>query len=300
MPRLPRSVLLCALLWPLAAGAADVPWLFAEDFDTDLEAFAREGSSDGQPPEKRLTVTEAAAVPTPGRPDRALEVFFPRADLGNASMAKRVELRLDQASTLHPFGTERWYAWSLYVPEDYGFAGSEIVQQFHGIPDRHPQVGDPFNCTCDVDCDQWRSPPLMFRFDEGRRWDFLIRWSSQRYNCDGNASTQTYRTWAVPEAPQLQLGSWTHWVLQIVWDPRADGQGVVRAWIKDHAHPQGTRVIDYSGPTGFNDAVAPNLKLGIYHHEGTRDWPATVPSKTLYFDRLRIAPADQRPKDLFP
>jgi len=130
------------------------------------------------------------------------------------------------------FNTPVWYAFSTYIPES--FQGEAIISQWHATPD----AGEV-----------WRSPPLALHYD-GTMLRVTERNSDIRIQQDNDAHEQNlYVT-------SLDKETWNDWVFRVVWSYQL---GSVDAWLN------GTQVIEYEGPIGYNDTRGPFFKFGIYN-----------------------------------
>ena len=205
---------------------------------------------------------------------KALECFFDRADLRNESENKRSEVRLID-TLLTSYGQERWYALSMFIPEDYPLnAGKEIVFQFHGMPDKDME-------------EIWRSPPFQLNIEGGTWWNAQVRYDTVDVVTCNHCSKECNKcTLPVNDLfefkHKVKRGSWSHWVFHMIWDPRRDGRGFLKAWLDRK------QVISYQGPIGFHDKNSPYVKLGIYYYNGLDGkWPNDTPKRIIY-DRFWV------------
>ena len=202
-------------------------------------------------------------VDTPVRAGRNAVRFEVRRDDADVADSKRAELKLAPV----PAKSERWYAVSLYLPEEYQEDPTpEIVTQWHATPDFDKG-------------ETWRSPPLALLTHEGK-WRIGWRWDSKRVT-EGNT----------PEGSQgrtlgsYETGRWTDWVFHVKWSWEEDG--LLQVW-KD-----GKQVIHHKGPNAYHDKTGTYFKTGIYK------WPfksdpdaAKVDKRVLYVDEIRIGGPD--------
>ena len=165
--------------------------------------------------------------------------------------SQRVELVPRRCTA--PVGSERWYGFSIYIPNDWvdNRRKDEVVAQWHATPDR--DKGEP-----------WRSPPLAVR-TFSNIWRISCLWDSKPLSIpriEGGAPI-----WKGP----IEKGQWTDWVFHIKWSYRDDG--LVEVW------KNGTFLNRRQGPNCYNDKRGLYFKWGIYH---TRE------NRVLYNDELRI------------
>ncbi len=155
-----------------------------------------------------------------------------------------------------PVGTERWYSFSLLLPEDFPIENNRLVlAQWHGADKKY--LGEPS-----------RSPALAFRFSRGRFF-ITIRHSADRivWNPSDACSMTLFDTERFP------LGVWNDFVVQARWSYREDGQ--VNVWWNDQ------QVVNYSGPVGYNDDLGPYFKFGLYRDDSARTYIA-------YFNHVKM------------
>lgn len=164
------------------------------------------------------------------------------------------------ASPLEPVGAERWYGFSIYLPNTWApDPAPDSIVQWH-------QASDTGG-----------SPPLAIWTRNGR---FLIVQA-------GRPNRPTKRT----DAGSCALGQWTDWVLHVRWSKQ--NNGILEAW------KNGTRVPGLTSPDITDSATNTNngnyIKIGIYKWPwSTPNFtpPSTSRRRVLYHDQLRIA--DQR------
>jgi len=196
---------------------------------------------------------------------RALQIQLHRNDPDIAG-GKRAEIKLDRVE----FGVLYVYRFSTFFPRSYTPDPSyEIFAQWHGRPD--------FDRG-----ETWRSPPLSLvtrdgRFFLHRRWDGARVTSNNQPANEGGTET-------------IELGTypsdrWVDWEIRVRWSYQ--DEGVVEVW-KD-----GRQVVARRGVNTYNDAVAPDFKLGLYKpqwkHKPER---SRTTQRTLYFDRISIERRD--------
>jgi hypothetical protein len=141
-----------------------------------------------------------------------------------------------------PFGTERWYRFSVLVADfdtahvADNFGENTVVAQWHASPD--PLFGE-----------QQRGPPLALRIFNGEWW-ITYGWDTAFRSSSAFLASNRYRIGPV------EPGAWVDWSFRVSWSYRGDGLTEVR---KD-----GELVFERSGPNAFNDVRGVYLKLGLY------------------------------------
>ncbi len=148
-----------------------------------------------------------------------------------------------------PTGTDVWYAFSTFVPEDWTDVGEPVViSQWHATPDL-------------ADGEVWRSPPLAIRYS-GTELTVTGRTSDQRVQTENDGiQLELYR-----HPGELAKGEWHDWVFRVRWSPGEDG--LVEAWL------DGDQVVDHDGPIGYDDETGTWFKWGLYR--GHDDHPETL------------------------
>ncbi|MBB3021705.1 hypothetical protein FHR70_004810 [Microvirga lupini] len=238
-------------LAPVAAGAAvliagHVAYSFAY-YISNLE-FGSKEFADGfeggdlsawQAGETEFCCDHSATVISNGAREgkRALKVSLAPEDPRVAG-SKRAEVRLKAVG----LGEERWYAFSLFVPEGWHpIPEAATVAQWHAVDDK--LLGEA-----------GRAPPLRLVIKDDQL-SIASHWDSRRISGfpflraapEGGAIL-----WSAP----LKRGVWTDWVFRIHWSYGDDG--VVEIW-KD-----GASIARQGGPNAYNDWLGPFFKLGIY------------------------------------
>jgi hypothetical protein len=152
-----------------------------------------------------------------------------------------------------PFHVDRWYAFSVYLPEDWQEdEQNEVIAQWHSSKDVFfGEVGG-------------RGPPLAFRIVQSN-WSITYGFDPDLLS-DAGAKAGNL-AWQGPIAP----GEWTDWVLHVRWSHEADG--ITRVW------QNGELVVDRKGPNAYNDLRGVYLKIGNYHPGQDR---------VVYIDEVRI------------
>lgn len=177
-----------------------------------------------------------------------------------------------------PAGADRWYAFSIYIPEGWvNDPYRDIVAQWHEIPDWH--LGET-----------WRVPPLSLALIGGQ-WQIASRWDSRPVNVGGWSPPAPYggvKEYYMP----LEDGAWTDWVFHVDWSWQSDGR--MEVW------KNGTQVVDRVGPNTFNDQSGNYLKVGVYHPDYQLDTKPVTPLKVVYHDEVRVGGSDATLSDMTP
>jgi hypothetical protein len=203
-----------------------------------------------------------------------LKIYFPRDAYNTSDMGRRVEIK-KHSEILTRREAERWYALSIYVPEDHPTIGYHILQQFHSVED---------------DGEMPRSPAFMIGIEKNGYWGGQIRYSVNKIDTFGNKSTVPKNIPWLDGNPKVMKGEWTHWVYNIIWDWKPGGKGKCRVWIKDSQNPNGKQVVDYYGQIGFNDIKPHYVRMGIYYaHYDLDNWSAEIEALTVFYDRFIVS-----------
>ena len=190
--------------------------------------------------------------------------------------SKRSELALPA----DPRGSERWYAFSVFIPQDWvADPVRDIVAQWHELPDFH--LGE-----------DWRVPPLSLALMNDK-WQVASRWDSRPVNTKDES-------WN-PVAPHggrkeyyfpFRKGAWTDMVFHVKWSYQSDG--LLELW------HNGAKVITQAGPNTYNDERGNYFKLGIYKPSYNLVTNPVMPVKVLYHDEVRVADATATYADVAP
>lgn len=174
--------------------------------------------------------------------------------------------RTELAAPTVPAQSERWYGFSLFLPDEWQDDGSfEILAQWHSVPD------------FDLE-EEWRSPPLNLTTREGR-WRINNRWDPKP-RTEGNDPAPEGGRETLWEAP-YETGVWTDWVVHARWSHLVDG--TLQIW-KD-----GELVVDKVGPNTYHDQTGPYFKIGIYKPDWKyRPQDSSVDQRVLYVDEVRV------------
>ncbi len=173
-----------------------------------------------------------------------------------------------------PIGSERWYAFSVYIPTSWMYDENKVhLLQWHGTEDPgETGIG--------------RNPALTIIALKG---ELRIRqlWSARRIQTTNENRVDIWKG-------KLEKGVWMRWVFHMKWSYKSDG--FLEIW-KD-----GKKIIDQENhPNCYNDAEGPYFNLGVY-------WPGAIsrsayPSSaqhTVHYDTFRIGDSRNVLSDLAP
>lgn len=154
-----------------------------------------------------------------------------------------------------PMRSVRWYAFSMYLPEDFPNEDNWLLlAQWHGVDKRH--LGEVS-----------RIPAMGFAYRRGRFY-LQIRHSAERILKEEDASAKE-----IPfSTNSLPHGRWNDFVVQAKWSYENDG--FVNAWLN------GEQIVKYRGPVGYNDDVGPYFRFGLYHGKTDKTY-------VVYFNQVR-------------
>lgn len=172
---------------------------------------------------------------------------------------ERNELRARNSDA--PMNQSMWYGFSIFLPSDYvADKVWEVVAQWYPVQD------DPAEMS--------RQPTLSLS-TTGGKWGLSSMSSSDVISPFGHTSIRS-KNWSFDQ----QINKWTDWVINVRWDYTSNG--FIKAW-KD-----GVLVLDYKGPTSYNDQNGPFFKMGIY-----KGWEKIavdqVSRRTIFHDEFRMA-----------
>jgi hypothetical protein len=173
-----------------------------------------------------------------------------------------------------PIGSERWYAFSVFVPTSWMYDVNKVhLVQWHGSEDPG-ETG--FG----------RNPPLTIMIVKSQ---LVIRqlWSARRIQSTNENRADIWKG-------SLEKGKWIQFVFHMKWSYKSDG--FLDVW------KNGTRIINQRNrPNCYNDAIGPYFKLGLY-------WPsATYPGEyartdrhVAYYDSFRVGSRSNILSDMTP
>jgi hypothetical protein len=195
-------------------------------------------------------------VPDPVQAGNQVVRFELRHSDAKVNLGHRAEL--SEYAFKAPFHTDMWYAFRTFIPESWPNQDVRcLIAQWHAWHDW--AWGEAL-----------RSPVLGIEY-----WDraFLIRLchSDQKIQTD-NSSRSNNKTVLYTSDAHAQKGVWHDFIVNVRWSPQEDGY--LNVWIDGH------QVVQYQGPIGYDDALGPYFKMGIYRD----DVPDTF---ILYHDAYR-------------
>ena len=189
----------------------------------------------------------------------------------------RSEIRFEGTGTVPKFQDQStvWQvSFSLYVPRN--FKPDPIKESILQLKD----IMDP--------CDQaGGNPPFKIGLEE---YDLnaTVRWTDQR--CAKELGLKYFGN-----ILKVRPGKWHYFILNVGWDYRKNGDGFIELYAKVGSRPgANNKVLDYRGPTGYNDNHGHYLKLGIYkwlwkvRKNINKSKSAGVRKRVLYYDDIEI------------
>ncbi|MGI6454067.1 MAG: polysaccharide lyase [bacterium] len=227
--------------------------IFTGDFESgDLSGWNRETCCDHS----------VNVVQEPVRAGKYAVRVEVRRDDPDVSSSKRSEIKQPREPQVK---CERWYGFSIYLPEDYIQDHlPEIVTQWHGSPDMD-------------DGEVWRSPPLALITQNGN-WRINWRWDADKIMKSNRSDGNEYQ-----DIGPYEKGKWTDWVFHVKWSWEDDG--LIEVW-KD-----GEKVMDYHGPSAYNDDHGVYFKTGVYKwvwKRSSENNPSTTDVRVIYLDEYRF------------
>ncbi|QNF34721.1 heparin lyase I family protein [Adhaeribacter swui] len=193
----------------------------------------------------------------------------------SGSRSARLELRKEGSAVRSeiifnkPTPSHGWYGMSLYMPSgnwqtEKDGDGWDIITQFHGTPDSG---------------DGSRVPPISMSVIQGRLV-LTVNYSSKRYNKNPDGRKRF-------DLGPVVKDKWVDFVYHIKYSYKSDGK--LELW------KNGSKVVSYTGPNTYNDAVTPYLKMGVYK----RNWDY-VSKRVIYVDDVRIGDGNSSYADVAP
>ena len=191
-------------------------------------------------------------------------------DRNSSAVRYRTEVRAVAPSP--PRGQDAWYGFSIYLADPYPPDNlEEMLAQWHKAEPQEP--GDTVTQPC-----------LSLQTGNGR-WSVLARWAT------GQPTTNATKHQKRFDLGPYKAGEWTDWVFRIRWNWTDEGE--LQVW-KD-----GVEVINRKGPIGYNDAVMPYFKMGIYKPLWKKK-VGVVTKRVVYHADFRMAGADGSYDDVAP
>lgn len=169
-------------------------------------------------------------------------------DDGGTTTRERSEL--SDSSPRLPMMTDIWVAYDIYIePGPVSTASFVCLGQLHSTPDGSE--------------DKAASPPWVIALD-GPDLNLYIRTKAELV-ATGSGIPTIY-----PVCPNVPRGRWHRLVSRLNYDWNVGGNGGVQLWFN------GTKIVDAASPLGYNDAIGPWFKFGVYRG------PATETLAVLY------------------
>jgi len=194
-----------------------------------------------------------------------------------ASGNPRSELRFDgnQAAPKFQDQLTTWrISFSFFVPPD--FKSDPVKESILQLKD----IMDP--------CDKAGGNPPFKIGIEKNEFNATVRWTDQK--CATRLGLKYYG-----KLMELQPGKWHHFVLEVHWDHRAEGNGYIDLLASTQGKPtEEDRLFSYKGPTGYHDKYGHYLKLGIYKWLWKKDQHvktsinAGVRQRVFYYDDVTV------------
>ena len=226
-------------------------------------------------------VTTSQDVSLSGK--KSFKAYLPAKRFGrgdNGSAKARSEIRwtggIKGTPNQHPHFTTWGIKLAIYFPKDFQTdkTSSESIFQFHGVRDQG---------------DTYRSPPFMVRV-VGNSFNVTNRWISKKIASEAD---QHEKTWDISK--KIVPGEWHYFVVDVHWDYRENGNGFLKVYLNiGSPASKGDLIVNYTGPTGYNDDLGAYFKMGIYKWDWTDQYKvalsrlAGVRERLLYFDDFEI------------
>lgn len=198
----------------------------------------------------------------------------PRTIVRNGSQAARFEMRradsgvirAEHAGKKAESDRHRWYGLSLYLPSQNWQTDSEwdIITQFNSQKDAGEVT---------------LSPPISLVVVNGRMI-LKVNWATARLHTKADGEKKF-------DLGPVEKDKWLDFVYHINFSYKSDG--ILEVW------KNGSKVVDYSGPNSYNDAVVPWFKSGIYK----RKWSSAT-NRVLYVDEVRVGNGNATYSDVAP
>lgn len=159
--------------------------------------------------------------------------------LGDADPLTALGKRTEIVGPIEPLQTERWYAWSYFIPETWQ-PSRTVVSQFHETEDLFDFAAHP--------------PTLSFQAQPTGK---VVVSNALDVNAQTTSSSYQLRNLARYE---LEVGQWTTIAMHVRWSAADNGYL--------HIYKDGQLLFSESNhPNTFNDAVGPAFKAGLYEDE---------------------------------
>ena len=180
-------------------------------------------------------------------------------DRNNSAVPYRTEVRAIVPNPVR--GQDTWYGFSIYLPDPYAADTlEESLAQWHKAEPAEP--GDTVT-----------QPPMALHSGNGR-WTVVTRSATDQPTTNATKQEKKF------DLGPYKVGEWTDWVFRVRWNWTGDGE--LQVW------KNGVEVIKTKGPIGYNDAVMPYFKMGIYKPLW-KNYVGVVTKRVMYHDEFRMA-----------
>lgn len=188
-----------------------------------------------------------------------------KAQLSNPDkLYKRAEVSHQHKAAMQ---NQYFYRYSMFLPE-VGYPQNNndgttftIISQWHATPDFH--LGET-----------WRQPPLALSVNEAGELKVRTVHCDLEVNDNSQSTGFNHLNENGGNSFPLPKGEWVDIEVSVCWD--WDEDGFLDIWMN------GEKIVNYSGPTCYNDVNGPYMKLGIYRT------PWITETETIYYDDLQI------------
>lgn len=91
----------------------------------------------------------------------------------------------------------------------------------------------------------------------------------------------------IPWVEWFEKGVWYNFIIKINWNHQVDGDGYIYAWLSKGKGFY-KQIVNYNGPTGYNDQMGPSFKWGINNWIWRSESTAATHA-TAYYDDVMIS-----------
>ena len=226
-------------------------------FQDDFEGSSIFGGWDGVEGCCSYSLTNSTTVKRTGKKSLRVELRKSDSDVGGS---KRAELT-DNSYPIPPETNRRWWAFSNYLPSDFGKDSvHEILAQWHDRPK-----------TSTVSL----NPPLSLQVYKGN-WIIELRYDSVDVNIDKGANIKL-KTFVLGP---FEKGVWNDWVFN--YNYSFNNNGTLKVW------KNGQLVLTYNGKNYYNGSYDPFFKIGLYRWVWSSSWPRSL-EQSVYSTRYYYA-----------
>jgi len=168
--------------------------------------------------------------------------------LGDADPLTALGKRTEIVGPIEPLHTERWYAWSYFIPETW-HPSRTVISQFHETEDIFDFAAHP--------------PTLTFQTQPNGT---VIVSNALDVNAQTTSSSYQTRTLTTYE---LDPGQWTTISMRVRWSAAQDGYMDI--------YKDGRLLFSESDhPNTFNDSLGPTFKAGVYEQQRLASGTQTI------------------------